>query len=134
MGSAAGALAVTAALMRPWVGRTGDRAGRRRLVVTGSIVVAVSLVAYAVATSLLFFVAARLLTGVGEAMGFVGAATAVQDLAPHSRPAEAASYFSLAVWGGTGIGPVIAEWMRQDHGFDGAWDLAGTLCLLAAVL
>ena len=40
---------------------------------------------------------------------FVGAATLVADLAPPERRAEAASYFSVAVFGGLGIGPIIGE-------------------------
>jgi MFS family permease len=134
IGLAGGALAVTAALLRPWVGRTGDRAGRRRLVVSGCLVVAVSLVGYALSTTLVALIAARLVTGVGEAMMFVGAATAIQDMAPPSRRAEAASYFSLAIWGGTGVGPVLAEWIREQHGFDAVWGVAAAFCVLGAIL
>ena len=40
---------------------------------------------------------------------FVGAATAAQDLAPSSRRGEATSYFSVAVYGGLAIGPILGE-------------------------
>jgi len=134
VGIAAGAMAVTAALMRPWVGRTGDRAGRRRLVVTGASIMAVSLVGYALADSVAVLVVARLVSGIGEAMFFVGAATAIQDMAPDERRGEAASYFSLAVWGGIGIGPAIAETVRDHWDTDHVWLVAGGLFVTAAIL
>ena len=53
---------MSAALLRPWVGRLGDRHGRRILVVGGSAVVAVSVAGYALTTNLVVLVALRLLT------------------------------------------------------------------------
>ena len=62
VGIGVGAFAVSAALLRPWVGRIGDLRGRRVLAVTGSAVVAVSILTYALATSLWLLVLSRLLT------------------------------------------------------------------------
>ena len=41
VGVGVGAFAVSAALLRPWVGRLGDTKGRRLLAVSGSAIVAV---------------------------------------------------------------------------------------------
>ena len=90
VGIGLGAFAVSAALVRPWVGRQGDRRGRRVLIVGGAALVAVSVAAYSLATSLAVLVVLRLVTGLGEAAVFVGAATAVQDMAPDDRRGEAA--------------------------------------------
>ncbi|HKH25172.1 MAG TPA: MFS transporter, partial [Acidimicrobiales bacterium] len=109
VGIGVGSLAVTAALLRPWVGRLGDTHGRRLLAVSGAAVVAVSIVGYAAATELWMLVLARLLTGAGEAAMFVGVATAAQDQAPDHRRGEAASYFSVALYGGLAVGPPIGE-------------------------
>src|SRR4029434_6187285 len=67
VGIGVGAYAVSAALLRPWVGPIGDTKGRRLLAVAGSCVVAVSIVGYSLATSLWMLVLARLVTGAGEA-------------------------------------------------------------------
>lgn len=134
VGVTAGALAVTAALLRPWVGRTGDRSGRRVLVVGGGTVAAVALLGHGLAADVPQLVLARLVMGGGEAMFFVGAATAVQDLAPDARRGEAASYFSVAIWGGTGIGPFLAEVLRDAHGTDAVWWTAAALCAIGALL
>ena len=42
-------------------------------------------------------------------MVFVGAATIVTDIAPEERRGEAVSLYSLGVWGGLAIGPVLGE-------------------------
>ncbi|HLT69308.1 MAG TPA: MFS transporter [Acidimicrobiales bacterium] len=135
VGVGVGSMAVTAALLRPWVGRMGDRHGRRVLAVAGAAVVAVSILLYAAATELWILVLARLLTGAGEAAMFVGVATAAQDLAPDHRRGEAASYFSIALYGGLAVGPPIGEALVE-HGFTTVWlVLAGSsaLAALAAV-
>ena len=63
VGVAVGAFAVSAALLRPWVGRLGDVYGRRILVVGGSAIAGLSVLAYSLATSLGVLVALRLVTG-----------------------------------------------------------------------
>lgn len=133
VGVGVGAFAVSAALLRPWVGRLGDTRGRRLLAVGGSAVVAVSIFGYGAAASLPVLVAARLLTGAGEAAGFVGFATAAQDLAPDHRRGEAASYFSVALYGGIAVGPPIGEALSR-HGFGLVWAVTGGCAALAALV
>lgn len=133
VGVGVGSLAVTAALLRPWTGRIGDTRGRRVLAVSGASVVAVSILLYAVATELWMLVLARLLTGAGEAAMFVGVATAAQDLAPDNRRGEAASYFSVALYGGLAVGPPIGESLVT-HGFTTLWISLAACCAGAAVI
>jgi MFS family permease len=132
VGIGVGAYAVSAAILRPWVGRIGDTRGRRVLAVAGSAVVAVSIVAYALASSLWMLVLARLVTGAGEAAVFVGVATAAQDLAPDHRRGEAASYFSVALYGGLAVGPPVGEALVT-HGYTLLWLVLGGCAALACV-
>jgi MFS family permease len=133
VGVGVGSLAVTAALLRPWTGRIGDTRGRRVLAVSGATVVGVSILLYAVATELWMLVLARLLTGAGEAAMFVGVATAAQDLAPDHRRGEAASYFSVALYGGLAVGPPIGESLVT-HGFTTLWIALAACCGCAATI
>jgi MFS family permease len=134
VGLAVGAFAVSAALLRPLIGRIGDERGRRVLVVGGSLVAAVSMLGYGIGTSYAVLVGMRLLTGVGEAAMFVGTATTAQDLAPPERRGEATSYFSIAVYGGLAIGPPLGEWVRTSFGVSEVWLVGATACALACVL
>jgi MFS family permease len=132
VGIGVGAYAVSAALLRPWAGRIGDTKGRRLLAVAGSCVVAVSILGYSLATNLWMLVLARLVTGAGEAAVFVGVATAAQDLAPDHRRGEAASYFSVALYGGLAVGPPVGETLVR-HGFTTLWLVIAGFAALAAV-
>lgn len=133
IGIAVGALFVGAVLLRPYVGRLGDRIGRKRLIVFGAAIVAVSVLLYGAVESLGFLVGARVLTGLGEAAFFVGAATMVTDLAPESRRGEAISYWSVAVYGGLAFGPVIGE-IALEESYTAVWITAFALGALATVL
>jgi MFS family permease len=134
VGLAVGSFAVSAALLRPLVGRIGDQLGRRVLVVGGCLVAGVSILGYLTASNLAVLVFFRLLTGAGEAAAFVGVATAAQDLAPTSRRGEATSYFSIAVYGGLGVGPVLGEAVRDHISISASWSLAAALCFVAAAV
>ena len=116
---------------QPLAGRYADRNGRRILVVAGGVLAALAVAAYVVADSLPLLVVLRLLTGTGEAMALVGAATIVTDLAPEHRRGEALSIFSLGLWGGLALGPLIGELVLGDTRFDAVWLLAASCCLAA---
>jgi MFS family permease len=121
-------------LFQPIAGRIGDRKGRRVLVVSGGLVASVSIAAYVLAGSLETLIAFRLFTGIGEAMLLVGAATMVMDVTPEKRRGEALSLYSLGLWGGLALGPILGELvLRTDH-FDAVWILASGFCLTAAAI
>ena len=134
VGVVTGTFAFAAAVVRPWVGHFGDRSGRRVLVVAGCLLVGVSVALYAVVDGLVPLVALRIVSGLGEAAVFVGAATAIQDMAPPHRRGEAASYFSVSIYGGLAIGPALGEILLGRSGFDTVWLVAAGLMLLAAGL
>jgi MFS family permease len=134
VGISVAAFAVTALVLRPWAGRLGDRRGRRPLMVMGGAIVSASVAGYLVAGSVTVLVAFRLLSGVGEAFFFTGAASAVNDLAPESRRGEAVSFFSLALYVGIGVGPLLGEALIGAGGFAAAWLVAAGCAGTAAVL
>lgn len=134
VGLAIGAFSLAAVLFRPLVGRISDERGRRVLMVVGGSIVGLSVFAYMVADSLAVLLPLRFISGLGEAGFYVGAASVINDLAPDERRGEALSYFSLALFGGLGLGPVIGESVLGPGGFDAAWIVAGVAALLAAVL
>lgn len=134
VGVIAGSFAISAALLRPVAGRLGDTRGRRVLVIGGSLTMGLSVLGYAVVDSIALLFPLRLLTGVGEAAMWVGAATAIQDMAPDDRRGEAASYFSVALYAGLAFGPLVGEAIRSAHSFDAVWVFAGFSGIVAAAL
>jgi MFS family permease len=134
VGVGVGSYSVTALFLRPFAGRVGDRHGRRILIVAGACLVAASIAGYLAASSIAILVAMRLVTGVGEAMFFTGAASMVNDLAPEERRGEAVSYFSLALYGGLAIGPLFGEGLLHEFDFDAVWWTAAAFACLAGIL
>jgi MFS family permease len=124
VGLVVGAFSVTAFFLRPWAGRAADRRGRRLLMVCGASLFALSGAGYLIAGSIPMLVGMRLLTGVGEALFFVGAVSANLDLAPPERRGEAMSFASLSLYVGIGAGPFIGEAVIDRFGFEAAWLVA----------
>lgn len=134
VGLAVGIFSVSGFLFRPWAGRLGDRRGRRPIIVGGAALVAVSVLGYFLADTAPAIVALRFLTGIGEAFFFVGAASAIADLAPEQRRGEALSLFSLALYAGIGLGPIFGEAAVEALGFGAAWLGAAVLAAVAGLL
>ena len=134
VGLVVGSFAVSAAIVRPWAGRFGDRYGRRVLLSGGALLVGLTTIAYTQVDSVAALVGLRLVTGLGEAAVFVGAATATQDMAPENRRGEAASYFSVALYSGLALGPALGEHLADSAGYHRVWIVAGLASLIASVL
>ena len=126
--------AIAAISVRPLIGRIADRHGRRRLIMAGAAIAGLSGMLSGQVESLWQLLLLRAFTGVGEAAVFVGAATLIADLSPRDRRAEGASYFSVAVFGGIGIGPLFGEWLLDDTQFERAFFVAGAFAFAAAAL
>lgn len=128
------AFATAAILARPFLGWAGDRYGRRRLMMGGAVLAALAGGLAGFVDTMWMLLIIRGATGVGEAAMFVGAATMIADLAPAHRRAEAASYFSVAVFGGIGVGPILGEWLLADDRYRLTFMVAGAVALVSALL
>ena len=135
IGAAVGAFSVASVLVRPFIGGLGDRKGRRQLIVTGPVLVAGAVALYPAAHhSLALLMTLRLVQGAGEACFYVGAASAVTDLAPPERRAEAVSYFSVALYLGLAIGPALGEGVLHHTHFGRVWVLTVFFALVATAV
>ncbi|MGI9603812.1 MAG: MFS transporter [Acidimicrobiales bacterium] len=134
VGLSVGVMGLSAALLRPILGAIGDRKGRRFVMMTGALIAGAGMLLLVGASSVAMVVLARLVTGVGEAFTFVGAAAAAQDLAPEDRRGEAASYFSLAIYGGLALGPLAGDALADAQGADAVWLFAAVMCAVSAGL
>ncbi|MFN2527041.1 MAG: MFS transporter [Actinomycetota bacterium] len=133
VGIVIGSFALAAVLLRPLIGLIGDRRGRKVLVVSGASIVSASIAGYLVADSIAPLIILRVLSGAGEAAFYVGAASTINDLAPDERRGEAFSYFSLALFMGLALGPLLGE-SSLSLGFDAAWVIAAVSALVAALV
>ena len=131
VGIAVGALAVGAILLRPLAGRMGDRFGRRVLMIGGATRRRHDWRSRPAWWSRCRISSPRgVVMGLGEAGFFVGGTTMATDLAPVARRGEAVSYWSVAVWGGLALGPVLGEIVLDHSHYDRVWLVAGALALV----
>ena len=134
IGIAIGVFSFSAVAARPFIGRLGDSHGRRFLILGGTGLTAIVLLLHIVADNYPALLVVRLLMGAVQGGFFVGTVTLVNDLAPAPRRGEAASYFSISIYGGMAFGPWVGEWASNRWDFDGGFLLAAALMGLAAVI
>jgi predicted MFS family arabinose efflux permease len=133
-GLAFGSYALSAFVLRPFVGRLVDLHGRRPFLVGGALLAAVSLGSIALTENIGVIVALRLLAGVAEAAFLVAGFAALVDVAPPARLGEALSYNSLGLYLGIALGPPLGEILVRTFGFGLVWVGAAALAALAAGL
>ena len=129
-----GAFSLSALVLRPLAGGLADRHGRRPLMVGGALLFGAVMLAHLVAGSLAILLVLRLLLGVAEALVFVAAFAAEADLAPPSRRGEALTLFSLSLYVGIAIGPLIGEAAFSNGGFAAVWIASAVVAGVAALV
>jgi MFS family permease len=94
-------------------GRLSDQVGRRRVLLPGLAVAALSAVAFLLADGLALLIVGRVLSGLSAGI-FTGTATAtLLDLAPPGRRSRATLLATIATMGGLGCGPLLAGLLSQ---------------------
>jgi MFS family permease len=135
IGVAIASFSIAALLLRPIVGWSSDRFGRRPLLVGGAALSVAALVLHLIAIDLTVFIAARCVLGAAEGFFFVAALAAGSDLAPEDRRGEALTFLSLSLYLGIAIGPLIGEATLGVTGsYTAVWAVAAVVTAVAVVL
>jgi MFS family permease len=134
VGIVVASLAIASLVLRPVVGWSSDRYGRRPLLIVGAMLTVAGVLLHLPANDIGVLVAARALLGAGEAFFLVAALAAASDLAPPSRRGEALSFFSLSLYLGIGIGPLIGEAVLDASGFAAVWIVTVAIAAVAVGL
>lgn len=134
VGIAVGIFSFSAVAARPYIGRLGDRRGRRVLIAGGTFLTSLVLAGHAFADTYLLLLVARLLMGAFQGAFFVGTVTIVNDMAPAHRRGEAANIFSVALYLGMAMGPAVGEAAFREYGFDWAFVISAGAMMIAALI
>ncbi len=128
------AFSISAIACRPLLARLGERWGMRMLMMAGAGVAVLATIGAAYVANRYVLLPLRGLQGVGEAFVFVGGATLVAQSAAPRRRAEAASYYSVGVFVGLGLGPLFADHLVNRGRYRAAFFLGAGFIVLAGVL
>jgi MFS family permease len=113
-----GVFTLAAFMSRFFSGRIADLAGRRKVMIIGSIVTAVAGFGYLVAAGVFSFLLLRFLHGFSTGFRPTGTTAMLTDIVPANRRGEALGYLGIA--GNTGMagGPVLGSWLAVEFGMD----------------
>ncbi len=126
--------AIASLLLRPIVGWSSDRFGRRPLLIVGALLTVAGMLLHLVAANVPVLIVARSILGAGEGFFLVAAFAAAADLAPPERRGEALSFLSLSLYLGIAIGPLIGEAILGAADYGMVWIATATIAGLAVVL
>jgi MFS family permease len=119
--------AVVALLLRPFGGQLAQRFGTRWAMTLGALTAVAAGAAYALPLGTTGLLAARLATGVAEALLMTAGSVWAVGLAPPRRRAQVVGWYGLAMWGGLATGPLLGEIAFRTGSYPLVWTLAAAL-------
>ena len=134
LGIVVGSFGVVGLLIRPFAGRWTYAFGAKRVVIGGTIVMAVASLLYIPAPNVWMLVPVRILQGIGLAIAPVATSTIVADLAPERRRAEAMSYMGNSISVSNMYAPVLAFWLLGRFGFTSSFLFSAGAGFLGVIL
>lgn len=134
VGVVAGAFAVTALALRPFLGPAFDSFSKKRLILLALAVIVVATFLYSVATDVRMLVGARLLHGAGMACASPAALALVSDLLPSQKMSSGISVYGLAFAVAQSIGPAFGLGLLGLVGYEKTFRIAGLMMVLAFLM
>jgi MFS family permease len=124
---------VTALLSRPFSGKLADKIGRVPVVMFGSVVCLICSLIYPVVTTVIGFMALRLLHGFSTGFTPTGQAAYLSDIVPPERRGEAMGFLGTAGTMGMAGGPALGGLISNDFGIN-AMFYASAFCAVVALV
>lgn len=112
-----GATAVSALIVRPWVGLQVDQKGSRPVILIGQMILILSTIGYWWTTSFWFLIVLRLLYGIGQALYGTGAVTFASSIGTGETKSNSIAMYTLTTMFGLGISMSLAQAAFDNFGF-----------------
>ncbi|MDO1485916.1 MFS transporter [Rhodococcus rhodochrous] len=121
VGIVVGAASVLSVIANPVLGRITDRAGRRRMGMSGAALGVLGMGVLLLAGGLWNVVGGRALFGIGAIALNVALTAWVVDAARADARGRALGMFGISVWIGLAAGPQIGQTLLHEYGFTAVW-------------
>lgn len=129
-----GSLGLTIVPVELWVGRLADIKGRKVILIIGTFILMIALLAFNFVATLPLLILAQLFRGIGMGCFFPTSMALAADLAPPRRRGEAFAYISAIASVALGISPPIGIFLANSFGFTAVFSVAPGLALVAFLL
>lgn len=126
-----GATAMSALIIRPWIGFQVDSKGSRPIILFGQLLLIVSTIGYWWATSFLAFVTLRLLYGIGQAFYGTGAVTFASSIGTGETNSNSIAMYTLTTMLGLGLSMSMAQVAFDFFGFNALVGISVVLIVIA---
>lgn len=134
VGMTVGAFAISAILVRPFIGPAFDAFNKKMILIISLLVIAVSTFLYSVATTVTAIFVIRLLHGAGLATSAALAQAMAADALPIQKMNSGISIFGLALAISQAIGPLVGLALLDFFGFQWAFRISAFVIVGGLIL
>lgn len=134
VGMTVGAFAISAILVRPFIGPAFDAFNKKMILIISLLVIAVSTFLYSVATTVTAIFVIRLLHGAGLATSAALAQAMAADALPMQKMNSGISIFGLALAISQAIGPLVGLVLLDFVGFQRAFRISALVIIGGLIL
>ena len=134
VGMTVGAFAISAILVRPFIGPAFDAFNKKMILIISLLVIAISTFLYSVATTVTAIFVIRLLHGAGLAISAALAQAMAADALPIQKMNSGISIFGLALAVSQAIGPIVGLALLDFAGFQWAFRISALVIVGGLIL
>ncbi|KLK89080.1 MFS transporter [Methanoculleus sediminis] len=128
------AFALSRSVFMPVIGRISDRRGRKWIILIGMFAYAVLSLAYIIVDSVYSLTAVRFAHGLASAMVVPIAMAYVADLSEKGKEGSHMGNFSISMFLGMGMGPLLGGFLNDAFGLDSVFYVMAALSAFATLL
>ena len=133
------AATLSSVLIRPWISHMVDRIGRKKSYFIGTLIItSIPAIHILFRGDISYFYVpllfARIVLGIGIALGFTASFTYVADIIPPKRLNEGLGMFGITALVGMAVGPAISEPIIKNIGFNAYFLTATAIGVISLVL
>ncbi|MDT3700942.1 MAG: MFS transporter [Thermincola sp.] len=120
----------SAVLVRPWFGILLDQKGRRFILIIGTVIILLSVLAHNVALSILILLALKVTHGIGWGAASNATGTIASDVIPPARRAEGMGYYGVSSTIAMSLGPASGLYLIKYSTFTVLFIVASIIAAL----
>ncbi len=133
-GVIAGAMNLTALVLRPLAGNLTDRVSKYKLTLAGGLFILLASLGYTFTTNVALIIIFRIINGLGYTLCSVCMATWMAALLPADRIGSGMGIYGLASALGMAVGPAISVYLYQHYSYQSVFWVASAFSILLLIV